>query len=208
MKDAVQAVLDGTDPADVLVRVRGVEAVTLAVRRNYGRPLDYLRSRSKNAISDAMFMAGDMYIADIMALSPMASNTQATIEHMQRTVELTSDEKAERRHQLDTGNYIHSKGETHAVNDPSTRILSAAFRLKRIDEKLDHVMRELLRDLLIREYSVGTIAQRWRWQPDGASTMVRYALARLVNIYEMIDTEFAAYVRKLRVLESEAKEGL
>jgi hypothetical protein len=47
MHDLMREVLDGTDPDRVLVRVRNAEGVTLATRKDYGRPIDYLRYRVK-----------------------------------------------------------------------------------------------------------------------------------------------------------------
>ena len=205
--DRIQAVLDGTNPDDVLVRVRGAEGVTFATKRSYGRPLDYLR-RNINPISDEMHTAGELYIADVMALAPMASNTAQTITHMESQKPLTKDELAELKEQKATGKYIHSSGECRTVPDHSERIVNAAFTLKRIDDRLDAVMRTLLRDLLIRELTIGEIAVRWRWKPETASEFVRYALRNLSEVYQETNEEFSAFVRKQRALEAEAKAGL
>jgi hypothetical protein len=70
------------------------------------------------------------------------------------------------------------------------------------------VQRALLRDLVIRELTVGTIAQRWKWSPEAASVMVRYALLRLVDVYERLREDFAAWLRQERQGEVEAALGL
>ncbi len=206
MTDLMRAVLDGTDPDSVLVRVRTAEGVTLAVRKDYGRPIDYLRYRVKNnPISDAQFMAAEFYAADYYAISQVGSNTQATINHLQMAVPLSSEDRRMLANEGINGGRMHSKGESHEAADPSERMLGAALALKRVDEKLDPVIRQLLRDLIIREHTVGTIAQRWRWSPDGAGTMVRYALQKLVGVYEHLRDDFAAYMRDERVKAAEAR---
>lgn len=205
MVDAIRAVLDGTDPDTVLVRVRSAEGVALATRKDYGRPIDYLRHRVKNPISDAMFMAAEFYHADYHAISQVGSNTQATINHLMQSVPLT----AEDRRMLDqdgiNGTYMKSKGGDcgGAPSDPTERMLGAALALKRIDKMLDKVVTEILRDLVIRENTVGTIAQRWRWSPEQAGVMVRYALNRLVDVYAKVREDFAAYLRDARLRSTE-----
>lgn len=209
MADLVRAVLDGTDPETVLVRVKHAEGVALATRKDYGRPIDYLRYRVKNPISDAMFMAAEFYHGDYHAISPVASNTMSTINHLMMAVPLSADDRRMLDQEGINGGRMHSAGECHgAPSDPSERMLGAAFALKRIDDKLDRVQREVLRDLLIREYTVGTIAQRWKWTPEAASVMVRYALNRLVDVYEETREDFAAYLRQERQNELEAEIGL
>lgn len=205
----MRAVLDGTDPDRVLVRVRTAEGVALATRKDYGRPIDYLRYRAaKNPITDAMFMAAEFYCADYHAISQVGSNTQATIDHLMKAVPLTSDDKRMLDQEGVNSQRMHSKGECHEAADPSDRMLTAAFNLKRIDSQLDPVQRALLRDLIVREMTVGTIAQRWKWTPETASVMVRYALLRLVQVYEKLREDFALYLRQERQAELEAEIGL
>jgi hypothetical protein len=201
MREPMQAVLDGTDPESVLVRVRNAEGVTFAVRKDYGRPLDYLRYRSKIPISDVLYLAGEFYASDYAAISQVGSNTQSTIDALMRSVPWTAEDKR----LVESGRYIHPKGEAHEAADQSMRMVSAAWSLKRVDERLDGVLRELLRDLLVRELTVGMIAQRWRMQPDSASTMLRYALMKLSEVYEQTRKEFADYARQARQQELEAE---
>jgi hypothetical protein len=206
MVDPMRAVLDGTDPETVLVRVRHAEGTSLATRKDYGRPIDYLRYRVKNPITDAMFMAAEFYHGDYHAISQVGSNTQATINHLMTAVPMTADDRRMLDQDGINGGRMRSSGECHgAPADPSDRMLGAAFTLKRIDARLDKVQRELLRDLVVREYTVGTIAQRWKWSPDAASVMVRYALLRLVEVYESMREDFAAYLRQERQNELEAE---
>jgi hypothetical protein len=209
MHDLMREVLDGTDPDRVLVRVRNAEGVTLATRKDYGRPIDYLRYRVKtNPISDAMFMAAEFYAGDYHAISQVGSNTQATIEHLMKAVPYTADDKRMLDQEGINGGRMHPKSECHEAKDPSERMLGAAFALKRVDSLLDPVQRALLRDLVIRELTVGTIAQRWKWSPEAASVMVRYALLRLVDVYERLREDFAAWLRQERQGEVEAALGL
>lgn len=203
MADAIRAVLDGTDPDTVLVRVRTAEGVSLATRKDYGRPIDYLRHRSKNPISDIAFMAAELYSARYHEISAVGSNTQATINQLMKSVPITAEDRAMKDA---PGGIMVSKGEVHVAADPSMRMLTAAIALKRIDEKLDKVVQEILRDLVIRERGVGLIAQRWQWQPEGAGVMVRYALERLVDVLEELDEDFAAFVRQERYAANEAKD--
>jgi hypothetical protein len=205
MTDPIQEVLNGTDPDTVLVRVRHAEGVSLAVRKDYGRPIDYLMYRSKTPISAYQFTAAEMYIAAFASLSPMASNTANTIDHMQRSKVLTPAEVKELRSQRDTGRYIHGSCDAGPSSDPSTRMLASALGLKRVEERLDPVMVTLLRDLLLKEMSLGVIAQRWRWSSETASTMVRYALAKLVAVYQSLDEDFAAVIRADRVAEQDSR---
>lgn len=200
--DPMRAVLDGTDPDTVLVRVRNAEGVALATRKDYGRPLDYLRYRVKNPISDVMFMAAEFYVGDFHAIGQTGSNTAATIQHLQKSVPLTAEDRRMLDQEGVNGGRMHPKSEVHETSDPSERMLGAAFALKRVTERLDRVQQELLRDLLIREMTVGTIAQRWRWTPDAASVMVRYALHRLVEAYESLREDFSLYVRQTRLAET------
>lgn len=205
----MRAVLDGTDPDRVLVRVRHADGVSLATRKDYGRPIDYLRYRTpKNPISDAMFMAAEFYCADYHAISAVGSNTAATIDHLMKAVPMTSDEKRMLDQEGVNSQRMHSKGECHEAADPSDRMLNAAFNLKRIDDRLDSIQRTILRDLIVREMTVGAIAQRWKWQPEAASVMVRYALLRLVQVYEQLREDFALYLRQERQGELEAGVGL
>lgn len=204
----MRAVLDGTDPDRVLVRVRTAEGVALATRKDYGRPIDYLRYRTKNPISDAMFMAAEFYSADYYAISQVGSNTQATIDHLMKAVPLTAEDRLMLSQEGINSQRMHSKGECHETADPSDRMLTAALNLKRIDERLDPVQRVILRDLIVREMTVGSIAQRWKWTPETASVMVRYALLRLVQVYEQLREDFALYLRQERQAELEAELGL
>ncbi len=204
----MSAVLSGVDPDSVLVRVRTAEGVSLATKKDYGRPIDYLRYRVKNPISDTAFMAAEFYASDYHAISQVGSNTQATIDHLQKAVPLTAEDRRMLDQEGINGGRMHSSGEVHETKDPSERMLGAAFNLKRIDERLDKVQREILRDLLIREITVGTIAQRWRWSPDAASVMVRYALLRLVEVYESLREDFASFIRAERQNELEREIGL
>lgn len=204
MTDAMRAVLDGTDLDSVLVRVRTAEGVSVVTRKDYGRPLDYLRYRVKDKISDAQYMAAEFYIGDYAAISQVGSNTQATINHLMMAVPMTPDERRMLDQEGINGGRMHSKGESHEAKDPSDRMLNAAFALKRIDQQLDRVMTALLRDLLIHELTVGAIARRWRWSPEQAGVMVRYALHRLVDVYENIDPDFATYLRQERERRNEA----
>lgn len=204
----MRAVLDGTDPDRVLVRVRTAEGVSLATRKDYGRPIDYLRYRVKNPITDAMFMAAEFYCADYHSISQVGSNTQATIDHLMKAVPLTADDKRMLDQEGVNSQRMHSKGECHEAADPSDRMLTAAFNLKRVDQHLDHIQRSLLRDLIVREMTVGTIAQRWKWSPEAASVMVRYALLRLVQVYEKLREDFATFIRQERQAEVEAEIGL
>jgi hypothetical protein len=200
----MRAVLDGTDPSTVLVRVRTAEGVSLATRKDYGRPIDYLRYRVKAPISDAQFMAAEFYIGDYHAISQVGSNTAATINHMVMAVPITPDERRMLDQDGINGGRMHGKGDCGgAPKDPSDRMLHAAFALKQIDKLLDKVVIELLRDLLIRENTVGTIAQRWRWSPEQAGVMVRYALHRLVDAYESVNEDFATYLRQERQRSNE-----
>lgn len=208
MIDEMRAVLDGTDPASVLVQVRNAEGVSLATRKDYGRPIDYLRYRVKNPISDAMFMAAEFYYCDYHAISNVGSNTQATIDHLMKAVPYTADDKRMLDQEGINGGRMHPKSETHETKDPSERILGAAFALKRIDERLDPIQRELLRDLIVRERTIGVISQRWKWSTDAASVMVRYALLRLVDVYEALREDFAAWLRQERQGEVEAALGI
>jgi hypothetical protein len=84
-------------------------------------------------------------------------------------------------------------------------MLASALGLKRVEERLDPVMVTLLRDLLLKEMSLGVIAQRWRWSSETASTMVRYALAKLVAVYQSLDEDFAAVIRADRVAEQDSR---
>lgn len=209
MIDEMRAVLDGTDPDTVLVRVRNAEGVSLATRKDYGRPIDYLRYRSgKNAISDAMFMAAEFYFADYHSIAQVGSNTQATIDHLMKAVPYTADDKRMLDQEGVNGGRMHPKSETHETSDPSERMLGAALSLKRIDDMLDPIQRTLLRDLLIRENTIGVISQKWKWSPEAASVMVRYALLRLVDVYETLREDFAAWLRQERQGEVEAALGL
>lgn len=208
MNDFIRAVLDGTDPDTVLVRVRTAEGVSMATRRNSGRPIDYLRQQGKNPISDAMFMAAEFYAGDYFAISQVGSNTQATIDHLMKAVPYEAADKRMLDQEGINSQRMHPKSECHEAKDPSERMLGAAFALKRIDDRLDKVQRALLRDLLIRENTIGTIATKWRWKPEAASVMVRYALQRLVDVYEEMREDFAAYLRQERQSEIEAALGL
>lgn len=208
MIEEMRAVLDGTDPDRVLVRVRNAEGVSLATRKDYGRPIDYLRYRVKNPISDVMFMAAEFYAGDYHAISQVGSNTQATIDHLMKAVPYTADDKRMLDREGVNGGRMHAKGETHEPTDPSERMLGAAFALKRIDDMLDPIQRALLRDLLIREQTIGTIAQRWKWSTDAASVMVRYTLLRLVDVYETLRDDFAMWLRQERQGEVEAALGI
>lgn len=208
MNDLVRAILDGTDPDTVLVRVRTAEGVTLATRKDYGRPLDYLRHRVKNPISDAQFMAAEFYWCDYNAISQVGSNTQATIDHLMKAVPYEASDRRMLDQEGINSQRMHPKSETHETKDPSERMLGAALSLKRIDDKLDAVQRAVLRDLIIREQTVGTIAQRWKWPPEAASVMVRYALQRLVDVYEELREDFALYLRQERQGEVEAALGI
>lgn len=206
MTDPMRAVLDGTDPDSVLVRVRTAEGVALATRKDYGRPIDYLRYRVKDKISDAQFMAAEYYAGDYFAISPVGSNTMATINHLMMAVPLSPEDRRMLDQEGINGGRMHSKGDCGgAPKDPSDRMLNAAFALKRVDDQLDRVQRELLRDLLIREHTVGTIAQRWRWSPEQAGIMVRHALHRLVDVYENINPDFALYLRQERERKNEGR---
>lgn len=206
--DFVRAILDGTDPDRVLVRVRHADGVSLATRKDYGRPIDYLRYRNANPITDAMFMAAEFYSGDYHAISQVGSNTAATIDHLMKAVPLEASDRRMLDQEGINGARMHSKGETHEPTDPSDRMLGAALTLKRIDDKLDPVQRALLRDLIIREITVGAIATRWKWQPETAGVMVRYALQRLVDVYEELREDFATYLRQERQGEVEAALGL
>ena len=207
MTDTMRAVLDGTDPDAVLVRVRTAEGVQLALRKDYGRPIDYLRHRVRDKISDAQFTAAEFYVGDYNAICQVGSNTQATINHLMMSVPLTADDKRMLDQEGINGGRMHAKGDCGgAPKDPSDRMLNAAFALKRVDEQLDPIMREILRDLLIRENTVGTIAQRWRWSPEQAGIMVRYALHRLVDVYEKVNPDFATYLRQERARRAEAND--
>jgi len=208
MNDLVRAVLDGTDPDSVLVRVRNAEGVSLATRKDYGRPIDYLRYRVKNPISDAMFMAAEFYGGDYAAISQVGSNTAATIDHLMKAVPLEASDRRMLDQEGINGGRMHPKSECHEAKDPSERMLGAALSLKRIDDKLDKVQRAILRDLIIAERTIGTIAQRWKWPPEAAGVMVRYALQRLVDVYEELREDFAAYLRQERQGEVEAALGL
>lgn len=208
MNDLVRAVLDGTDPDTVLVRVRHAEGVSLATRKDYGRPIDYLRHRSANPISDAMFMAAEFYGGDYHAISAVGSNTGATIEHLMKAVPYEASDRRMMDQEGINGGRMHPKSECHEAKDPSERMLGAALNLKRVDERLDPVQRALLRDLIVREITVGTIATRWRWKPETASVMVRYALQRLVDVYEGLREDFATYLRQERQGEVEAALGI
>ncbi len=200
--DPMQAILNGADPDTVLVRVRTAEGSSFALRRDQRRPIDYLRYRSKNPITDIQFLAAELYAADIAGLGSTTSNTQAVINHMQREKEpWTSEEAAQMR----SGTMIKPRFEVHEVNDPSDRMLDAAFRVKRIDERLDKVHCALLRDLLVRELTVGNIAMRWKWQPEAAAVMVRHALATLVIAYEAANEEFAVYARQERQADQQGE---
>ncbi|MGZ6199160.1 MAG: hypothetical protein ACXWNL_16110 [Vulcanimicrobiaceae bacterium] len=200
--------LDGTDPDSVLVRVRNAEGVSLATRKDYGRPIDYLRYRVKNPISDAMFMAAEFYGGDYHAISAVGSNTAATIDHLMKAVPLEASDRRMLDQEGINSQRMHPKSECHEAKDPSERMLGAAFALKRVDEKLDRVQRSLLRDLIVQELTIGTIAQRWRWSPDAAGVMVRYALQRLVDVYELLREDFATYLRQERQGEVEAALGI
>lgn len=209
MIDEMRAVLDGTDPDTVLVRVRNADGVSLATRKDYGRPIDYLRYRSgKNPISDAMFMAAEFYYADYHNIAQTTSNTQATIDHLMKSVPLTAEDKLMLNQEGVNSQRMHPKSECHEPTDPSEKMLGAAFALKRVDDMLDKIMRTVLRDLLIEERSIGTIAQRWKWSPEQASVMIRYALLRLVDVYETLREDFAAWLRQERQGEVEAALGL
>lgn len=208
MTDPIRAVLDGTDPDTVLVRVRNAEGVSLATRKDYGRPIDYLRYRVKNPISDAMFMAAEFYGGDYASISQVGSNTAATIEHLMRAVPYEASDRRMMSQEGINSQRMHAKSETHGASDPSERMLGAALALKRIDDKLDRVQRSLLRDLIIAEKTIGTIAQRWKWPPEAAGVMVRYALQRLVDVYESINEDFASYLRDQRQGAVEAEMGL
>jgi hypothetical protein len=208
MTDLMRAVLDGTDPDRVLVAVRTAEGVSLATRKDYGRPLDYLRYRNPKPISDAQFMAGEFYIADYASISQVGSNTQATIDHLMKAVPMTADDRRMLREEGVNSQRMHPKTECHEASDPSDRMLNAAFTLKRIDDQLDPIQRAVLRDLLINERTIGTIAQRWKWTPETAGVFARYALSRLVQVYEGLREDFAAYLRQERQNELEAAVGL
>lgn len=203
----MRAVLDGTDPDSVLVRVRHAEGMALVTRKNYGRPIDYLRYRSTNPITDAMFMAAEFYAGDYLAIGQVGSNTQATIDHLMKAVPMSADDRRMLSQEGINGGRMHSKGEVHEASDPSERMLGAALALKRIDDRLDPVQRVILRDLLINELPIGVIAQRWKWTPDTASVMARYALLRLVQVYENLREDFAAYLRLERQNEISAAMG-
>jgi hypothetical protein len=155
-----------------------------------------------------MFMAAEFYAGDYHAISQVGSNTQATIEHLMKAVPYTADDKRMLDQEGVNGGRMHPKSECHEAKDPSERMLGAAFALKRVDSLLDPVQRALLRDLVIRELTVGTIAQRWKWSPEAASVMVRYALLRLVDVYERLREDFAAWLRQERQGEVEAALGL
>ncbi|MDZ7883034.1 MAG: hypothetical protein U5N53_09015 [Mycobacterium sp.] len=208
MQDEMQAVLDGTNPDDVLVRVRTAEGVSYAVRKNYGRPIDFLRHQARKPITDAMLLAAEFYIADYFAMSQTGSNTQATIDHLMKAVPMTSEDRRMLDQEGINGGRMHSKAECHEASDPSDRMLNAAFALKRVDDRLDKVQRAILRDLLINEHSVGVIALRWRWPPEAAGVMVRYALLKLVEVYESLREDFAAWIRQERQSEVDAEQGL
>jgi hypothetical protein len=208
MIEEMRAVLDGTDPDSVLVRVRNADGVSLVTRKDYGRPIDYLRYRVKNPISDAMFMAAEFYYGDYHAISQVGSNTQATIDHLMKAVPYSAADRRMLDQEGVNGGRMRPKSETHESADPSERMLGAAFALKRIDQGLDRVQREVLRDLVIRERTIGVIAQRWKWSTDAASVMVRYALLRLVEVYEATREDFAAWLRQERQNEVEAALGI
>jgi hypothetical protein len=208
MNDFVRLVLDGTDPDTVLVRVRSAEGVALATRKDYGRPIDYLRYRVKNPISDAMFMAAEFYGGDYNAISQVGSNTAATIDHLMKAVPMEASDRRMLDQEGINSQRMHPKSETHEASDPSERMLGAAFALKRVDEQLDKVQRAILRDLIVREITIGAIATRWKWPPEAAGVMVRYALQRLVDVYEMLREDFALYLRQERQGEVEAALGI
>jgi hypothetical protein len=204
----MRAVLDGTDPDTVLVRVRTADGVSLATRKDYGRPIDYLRYRNPKPITDAMFMAAEFYHADYHSISQVGSNTQATIDHLMKAVPMTAEDRLMLSQEGVNSQRMHSKGECHEAADPSDRMLTAALNLKRIDTQLDAVQRSLLRDLIVRELTVGSIAQRWKWTPEAASTMIRYSLLRLVQVYEKVNEDFALFLRQERQAELDAAVGL
>lgn len=198
---ALRDVLDGTDPDRVLVRVRNGDAVSLATRKDYGRPIDYLRYRSKNPISDAEFMAAEFYAGDYHAISQTGSNTAATIEHLMKAVPFTAEDRRMLANEGVNSQRMHPKAESKEAKDPSEKMLGAALAKKRVDAHLDNVQRAILSDLVLREYSIGTIATRWRWQPEAAAMMVRYSLARLTQVYENLREDFASAVREMRTNE-------
>lgn len=190
MKDPFQEILNGVDPDTVLVRVRSATGANFAMRRDLKRPIDYLRYRSKKPISESMFLAGEIFAADHQGYSHVGSNTAATLHHMEKEIAPWSAADAER---MRSGTVTKPRFEVHVASDPSDRMLDAALRVKRIEQKLDKVHYTLLRDLLIRELTLGSIAQRWGWHLEAVSVMVRHALACLVKAYEELNPEFAEF---------------
>ena len=188
-------------PDAVLAKVRNVDShVSLVGVKRASRPIDYLRDRSSNPISGEQYKAAEQFLADHEMMGRVGSNTAATIAHLESSVPWTRRDFEVK----EAGDMMPYGTVTKLPKDVSDAMLQAAFRKRRMLQRLSAWERSVLSDLILSDYPVGVIAQRWAITLEAASTLVRIALWNLVKIYEETNAEFRSWLVAERSLNDQS----
>lgn len=182
-------IFEGLEPDMVLGKVMMGGLIGVAVMKVADSPIDYLFRRSAKPISELQYQAAVQFREMRKSMGSVGSNTQNILNASVKAVNATKEEK-----ELKAFNRQMKAGtETRPVVDPTNSMLSMVGKLKAIERKLGRLEISLLRDLLDREYTLGTIALRYGFSTEGTSVLVRKSLWDLTRAMEEASAEFAAY---------------
>lgn len=200
-------VFDQLAPDSVLGKVRDEGRVTFATVRSVAAPIVKLAQRSKS-VTPEVLAAAQRYESDTLALGVTGSPTDAIINTLTSVKPDKAREKeiAEAEARGTGYGVISGSAFNSLAKDPSDKMLGAAFRLEAITGKLDGWEKSVLDDLIVRERTVGMIAQRWGVQAEAMSLVIQLALWKLARVYEEADAEFQAWLSIQRQADGSARE--
>jgi len=195
-------ILNGADPAAVLPVY--AKALGGAIIKMADTPLNYLRFRSKDPISDVQHEAALWFLG---AFEPGGggSNTNSVCETAARLALPAAKERKERERiraiEADGRQIMHGRDDSRGHSDPERRIIQRIDRQTHVRVALRSREISVLYDLLVEDRPIGAIARRWGVEHSVVSLWVREALLELAAYLEKRDPKFQEIVASTRERE-------
>jgi hypothetical protein len=224
MSDALhEIILNGKSPDEVMPALArtNVGGGHVTVTKVANTPLNYLRFRSKNPISEIQYAAALVFIGGHEpggGKSPTAGAIEAALRLRLTANDIAYEQDVERAHTMLGGltradkaraemvvqghlGRMSGRDEGGGASDPETRLLRRIDATRKFSEWLRPRELSILHDLLIQEESTGWIARRWNVHPDMVRFWIREALLVLAKRLEETDAHFATFVATIRERE-------
>ncbi|RNJ49390.1 hypothetical protein [Methylocystis hirsuta] len=217
-----EIVLNGKSPDEVLpALVKTNVGGEVAITKVADTPLNYLRFRSKNPISEIQYAAALVFLNGHEpggGKSPTAAALETALRLRRSTNEIAYEQKIERAHLLRDSmtpaevarmdlvvqghvGRMSGRDDSGGASDPETRLLRRIDATRKFTEWLRPREVSILFDLLVREQPTGVIARRWGAHPDMMRFWIREALLVLAKRLEETDAHFATFVATIRERE-------